>query len=325
MSLKTGVHNEDQLAEFMALEQTIREPLESIQWRCYVFEDYSEDHPMMVYKCHHSVLDGLSNILLFIAMGDDPSVKDIPAIMTRFGPLQTFFQLLIVPLYVSMLNLKLLLCFENQNNGLNTAEIRSQLDNHKKIAFVHDINLGILKNAGKLLGCSLNDIIMTCTSRMFKQYLMEHTDDKTTSRLRLAVPLSLRPPPKSVEDFSLSNHFAIIPMEIELVDDVDNGLKTIQRRMNSMKFSMEPLGWYFVTKVTMQLPMSVANFLLEIFTNKMTFGFSNVPGPKNPITIAGSKCESIGFAMPVAKSIPGSIGILSIQDCVKAVITCDRA
>lgn len=95
--------------------------------------------------------------------------------------------------------------------------------------------------------------------------------------------------------------------------------------MNAMKNSMEPVAWYNVTKLTMQLPNSVVQFLLEIFTDKMTFGFSNVPGPRKPFVVAGHKSSVMGFAMPVGKSIPGSIGILSHGECVKVTIMTDRS
>ena len=95
--------------------------------------------------------------------------------------------------------------------------------------------------------------------------------------------------------------------------------------MNTLKKSMEPVAWYNVTKLTMQLPNNLVNFLLEIFTDKMSFGFSNVPGPRNPFIVAGHKSDTIGFSMPVGKSIPGSLGIISHAECVKAMITTDRA
>ena len=95
------------------------------------------------------------------------------------------------------------------------------------MAFVHDINIDTLKKKSKELGCSINDIVMTCTSRMFKRYLVEKSDDKKTSSLRLAFPLSLRPPPNKLEEIQLVNQFAIIPLDMRLVDDVDKGLKAI--------------------------------------------------------------------------------------------------
>ena len=45
------------------------------------------------------------------------------------------------------------------------------------MAFVNDIQIDLLKKKSKELGCSINDIIMTCTSRMFKKYLVEKVND----------------------------------------------------------------------------------------------------------------------------------------------------
>ena len=95
------------------------------------------------------------------------------------------------------------------------------------MALVHDLKFDTLKKRSKELGCSINDIIMTCVSRMFKQYLVEKCNDTSTKQLRLAFPLSLRPPPETIEDIKLINQFAIIPLDLKLVDDVDNGLRLI--------------------------------------------------------------------------------------------------
>ena len=152
----------------MAKEQSYRERLGSYQWRVYIFEDYNDKESVMVYKCHHSLMDGLSCILMYMNMCDKPDLTDVPPIMMRFNPLQQFLQLLIVPFYVLFLTFKLLLCMENQNNGLNTREIRNNLDALKTTTLAHDIKIDILKKRSKELGCSLNDIIMTCISRMFK-------------------------------------------------------------------------------------------------------------------------------------------------------------
>ena len=124
----------------------------------------------------------------------------------------------------------------------------------------------MLKKKGKELNCSINDIISTCTSRMFKQYLVEKANDTKTNNIRVTMPLSLRPPPKKINEVNLCNQFAIVPMDLKLVDDVDNGLRIIQKDMNAMKNSMEPLGHLYNTKVLMQLPNFIRSNLLEIFT-----------------------------------------------------------
>lgn len=50
-----------------------------------------------------------------------------------------------------------------------------------------------------------------------------------------------------------------------------------------------------------------------------------MPGPKNPFCVAGNKTSSIAFSMPVGKTIPGSFGIISNAECMKAMITVDKA
>ena len=62
--IKTGIHNERQLADFMAKEQSIRDEFENVQWRAFIFEDYSETESVFVWKVHHCVADGIGNILL---------------------------------------------------------------------------------------------------------------------------------------------------------------------------------------------------------------------------------------------------------------------
>ena len=94
--------------------------------------------------------------------------------------------------------------------------------------------------------------------------------------------------------------------------------------MNSLKKSIEPFGLSYLIKVMMQTPDFLRCFILEDFVDKMTFGFSNVPGPKQPFKVAGFRCQSQGFIMPVGKTCMGSFSILSHDDVVKMVISMDK-
>ena len=51
----------------------------------------------------------------------------------------------------------------------------------------------------------------------------------------------------------------------------------------------------------------------------------NRPGPKKPFVVDGHKSSQMGFCLPVGKTIPGSIGIISHAECVKAMIMTDRS
>ena len=75
----------------------------------------------------------------------------------------------------------------------------------------------------------------------------------------------------------------------------------------------------------MQLPHFIRNPILEDYTDKMTFGFSNVPGPKLPYVVAGVKNRGIGFIMPVGRSMVGSFSFISHAEVIKIVIALDKA
>ena len=75
----------------------------------------------------------------------------------------------------------------------------------------------------------------------------------------------------------------------------------------------------------MQLPSFIRWYVIEDFGAKMTFGFSNVPGPRLPFVVAGHKNTGIGFVMPVARSLVGSFAIISHTNVIKCMIAMDKA
>ena len=85
---KSGIHTEQELADFMCAEQAIREPLGYFQWKVWLIEDYNETESVFVWKVHHSVADGIALIMFFSNLCDNPKLEDLPPITTRFTLLQ---------------------------------------------------------------------------------------------------------------------------------------------------------------------------------------------------------------------------------------------
>jgi hypothetical protein len=74
----TGIHNEEQLGEFMIEHQKNRLGLNYLQWRIYLIPDYSETESVFVFKIHHSVADGIALILMMFSLTDQPKLEDYP-------------------------------------------------------------------------------------------------------------------------------------------------------------------------------------------------------------------------------------------------------
>ena len=47
--------------------------------------DYRPNESLFVYKVHHSIADGIANILFFNDMTDDPKLESYPNILPRFS------------------------------------------------------------------------------------------------------------------------------------------------------------------------------------------------------------------------------------------------
>ena len=59
----TDIHTEKDLADFLAKDQSIREPLDFVQWRQYYVPDFNETESVFIFKCHHSFTDGVGLIM----------------------------------------------------------------------------------------------------------------------------------------------------------------------------------------------------------------------------------------------------------------------
>ena len=95
---------------------------------------------------------------------------------------------------------------------------------------------------------------MTVLSKTINDYLVAHTEDRTTKSVMMACPVSLRPPPRHLGDFTFDNDFAIVNMKLRLVDSLESGVKLINKDMMALKQSMEPIGLLYLIKIVMILP-----------------------------------------------------------------------
>ena len=112
---------------------------------------------------------------------------------------------------------------------------------------------------------------------------------------------------------------------MRLVEDLREGIKRISKDMGALKRSLMPFGCYYSLTLMMFFPDFIRSALLEDISSKISTGFSNVPGPKTPWVFNGSKCKSVAFIMPVARTCPASVSIFSHEDVIKVGILIDKA
>ena len=95
--------------------------------------------------------------------------------------------------------------------------------------------------------------------------------------------------------------------------------------MDELKKSLEPIGMSYVADFINTLPQFIRSYIMEDFTEKLSIGFSNVPGSKRPWITNGSPTKSVGFMMPVGKKLAGSVSILSYTDSLQLGVQMDKS
>ena len=50
--IQDGIHNEQELADFLAKEQCIRDPYDQVQYKFIFIPNYTEKESVFVFKCH---------------------------------------------------------------------------------------------------------------------------------------------------------------------------------------------------------------------------------------------------------------------------------
>jgi diacylglycerol O-acyltransferase len=89
----------------------------------------------------------------------------------------------------------------------------------KRVAWSEPIPLPEIKAVGKVLGCSVNDILLASVAGALRGYLLARGDPVAATEIRAMVPVNLRAP-DDIED--LGNRFGLVALELPI--GIDNPL-----------------------------------------------------------------------------------------------------
>jgi len=184
----------------MAKQQSIRDDLDNVQWRVWLIENYTASESIFVYKCHHSIADGIGLILMFGNLVDNPDVKTFPAVTLRFPFWQRCLINLTVPFLIMWISFKQFVLWFNEDNAIKNPMVDRQLTALKGYSICHDIPIDAIKERCKELKVTINEFVFGIISYCMKEHLVRN-GDKDTTHLRVAVPFSLRGAPTHELDF----------------------------------------------------------------------------------------------------------------------------
>jgi diacylglycerol O-acyltransferase / wax synthase len=202
--------------------------------------------------------------------------------------------------------------------------LKGKPNGKKHVSWSEPLPLAEVKAISKAFGCSINDVLMASVAGALRAYLREKGDDVAHDcDVRVMVPVNLR---KASRQQKLGNAFGLVPLVLPVgLENPVARLFEVRHRMNELKGSYTALVAMSVLGVLGATPKQVQNEIQNYFARKATAVMSNVPGPQQPLFIAGSQLDQCMFWVPQSGDIGIGVSILSYNGGVQFGIVTDDA
>ena len=190
------------------------------------------------------------------------------------------------------------------------------------MAWSEPIDLKVIKAVGKVLGCSVNDVLLSAVAGALGAYLADCGDATDGVEVRAMVPVNLR---QASDAGKLGNRFGMVTLELPV--GIANPLARLYetgQRMQALKQSYQPALTLTLLGAAGMGPKIVQEQLLDFLANKATAVMTNVPGPQQPLYFAGARMRQPFFWVPQSGNIGMGVSILSYNDQVQFGLITDR-
>jgi diacylglycerol O-acyltransferase len=194
----------------------------------------------------------------------------------------------------------------------------------KGAAWATPLSLAQVKQVRRATGTTVNDVLLATVAGTLTRYLREHGDDGV-DEVAWMIPVSVKPLDAELPR-DLGNHFALVMLRMPLgIDDRRARLAEVHERMQRIKNSDEALLTFGVQRGISQAPDRLATAATNFFANKAVGVLTNVPGPSQPMTLAGTRVDGVLGWAPCSGDQPMTICLFSYDGTVSAGFGTDRA
>ncbi|MHB8724174.1 MAG: WS/DGAT/MGAT family O-acyltransferase [Casimicrobiaceae bacterium] len=192
----------------------------------------------------------------------------------------------------------------------------------KRVAWAEPLPLPEVKAIGKALGSSVNDVLLSCVAGALRDYLAARGDPVEGVVLRALVPVNLRPIESA---YRLGNQFGLVFLDLPIgIENPVERLYAVRANMDALKGSYQPILALGLLAAMGSGPKLLQETLLSILSRNATAVMTNVPGPQQPLYMAGARIDNLMFWVPQSGDIGMGVSIISYNDNVQFGVVTDR-
>jgi WS/DGAT/MGAT family acyltransferase len=190
----------------------------------------------------------------------------------------------------------------------------------KRVAWTDPLSLAEVKAVGYALGASVNDVLLSCVAGALRAYLADKGDSTDGVMMRALVPVNLRPLEKA---YKLGNQFGLVFLDLPIgFDNPVERLYAVRANMSALKGSFQPVLALGLLAAMGSGPKALQDVLLQSLARNASAVMTNVPGPQQPLYLAGAPIASLMFWVPQSGDIGMGVSIISYNGAVQfGVIT----
>lgn len=306
-------------------------------WDAYLVDGYG-DGSALVLRMHHCIADGIALARVMLSITDDAAVPaagrpgaevHVPAIGAIPNPLAPLVrtgwsvasrlahegvEVLVHPGHLADLageaiaDTRALARFLLAGNDPQTA-IHGELGPVERMAWSDPFPLAQIKALAHENGATVNDVLVAAVAGALGRYLAQH--DVAPGEIRAMVPFNLRPLDKPLAP-QLGNRFGLVLLDLPVATaDSAQRLVEVRDRMSAIKRSREGAVSYGILGAMGVAPMAVEERVIDFFSAKASLVLTNVPGPREPVYVAGARVGGVLVWAPCAGAVAMSVSIFS--------------
>jgi diacylglycerol O-acyltransferase / wax synthase len=308
---------------FLLVGRIASQPLDRSKplWESWLVEGLEDDRFALIFKTHHSLVDGVSgvdlaNVLFDLSPEPEPPPADLEPWQPRPEPssaelvlagvrgiIGTSAQLVTRTLVAATRPGTTLSLLRDAGQGvgeivwagLNPAPetpLNVEIGPHRRYAVVRQ-QLADYKEIKDALGGTVNDVVLTVVSGALADWLHSRGIRTEGLELRALVPVSVR---TENHRGALGNQLTVMrgPLPVYIADPVAR-LRFVRRSMDGLKESKQAVGAATLAAVNNLAPPTILaqasrlNFSTRLFNLIVT----NIPGPQVPLYVLGRKLEDL--------------------------------
>ncbi len=274
-------------------------------WELHFIDGYRGGGALLV-RLHHAVADGIALMQLLESLSDEGAAAAAPAPRGRASSANPAWGVDVAALVRASASSLWKMALVRQDRR---TVLRGKLGTVKTVTWCEPVPLDAVKAVGKRTGGSVNDVLLAVIAGALRRYLIAH--DSLVDEIGAVVPLNIRPldvpvPPELGNEFGLV--FPALPIGIA---DPDDRIAAVKRAMDSVKLSRQGLLTFTWLSAVGLIPAQLEKALIDLYAGMGSVIITNVAGPRQPLSVAGTPAAGLLFWVPTSGPIGVGLSIVS--------------